>query len=178
MPRILRLGAVLLLPLGLAACATDDMAPFGRSGPGVQEDSPTVRRVRGQEVELPPLTYEPGTVWPAPSAEPPRTLFPADPPPAPPPARRSSPRAESPLPPPDSLRSTAVAPLSAPPPHEGRPRPARGSPLPGGRVVTGEAGPDLLTTLSPQGAGLALREGPAVLAIGPGGEVRPLPAPR
>ncbi|MDW8399740.1 MAG: hypothetical protein RMK90_14380, partial [Acetobacteraceae bacterium] len=102
-----RIGAAALLAAGLAACDTTDFAPFGRGGPGVQEDSPTVRRVRGLEPEAPPLTYEPGTVWPAPSAEPPRALMPADPPPPPPRQRTGSPRAEAPLPPPEPVRATA-----------------------------------------------------------------------
>lgn len=152
------------------------MAPFGRSGAGVQEDSPTVRRVRGQEPDLSPLTYEPGTVWPAPSAEPPRALMPADPPPPPPRPRAGSPRAEAPLPPPEQARpaARAAAPaLPATPPNALRP----GTTLPGGVVVTGEAGGGLFTTLSPEGPGLARQEGPAVVLAGPRGEVRHVALP-
>lgn len=177
MHRAVRLGAAALLAAGLAACEATDMAPFGRSGAGVQEDSPTVRRVRGQEPDLAPLSYEPGTVWPAPSAEPPRALMPADPPPPPPRPRTGSPGAEAPLPPPAPTRLTATAPLPAPPP-EGQRRLQPGTVLADGTVVTGEAARGVAATLSPRGAGLAVVEGPAAVVIGPGGEVRHLPAPR
>lgn len=173
MHSIARLAAVPFLLSGLAACAGADMAPFGRTTAGVQEDSPTVRRVRGVETEIAPLTYEPGTVWPAPSAEPARALLPQDPP-RPPAPVRGTPRSEAPLPPPAPTRLTAAAP-PAPIAREQDQRLRVGTVLPGGAVVTGE-GP-LATTLSPQGVGLARQEGPAVVLTGPNGEVRHVALP-
>lgn len=173
MPSIARLAALPLLLCGLAACAGADMAPFGRTTAGVQEDSPTVRRVRGLEAETTPLSYEPGTVWPAPSAEPARALLPEDPP-RPPVPVRGTPRSEAPLPPPAPTRLAAAAP-PAPIPPAANQRLRVGAVLPGGAVVTGE-GP-LATTLSPQGTGFALEEGPAVVMIGPDGAVRHVALP-
>jgi hypothetical protein len=173
MHRIASIAAVPLLLSGLAACAGADLAPFGRTAAGVQEDSPTVRRVRGLDAETAPLSYEPGTVWPAPSAEPPRALLPEDPPrPAAPP--RGSPRSEAPLPPPAETGLAAAAGI-APPPRVAGPRLRVGAVLSSGEVVTGE-GP-LATTLSPRGVGLARQEGPAVVLTGPNGEVRHVALP-
>ncbi|MFN6953652.1 MAG: hypothetical protein ACK4PG_02530 [Acetobacteraceae bacterium] len=173
MQRIAHLAAVPLLLSGLAACAGADMAPFGRATAGVQEDSPTVRRVRGLEAETAPLTYEPGTVWPAPSAEPARALLPEDPPRPPVPAR-GTPRSEAPLPPPAATRLAAAAPAPTPSREPDR-RLRVGTVLPGGVVVTGE-GP-LATTLSPQGVGLVRQEGPAAVLTGPDGEIRHVALP-
>jgi hypothetical protein len=112
-------------------------------------------------------------VWPAPSAEPPRALLPADPPrPSAPP--RGTPRSEAPLPPPAETALAAAATFAS------LPRPAdpwlrAGTVLGGGDVVTGE-GP-LATTLSPRGVGLARQEGPAVVLTGPDGEVRHVALP-
>jgi hypothetical protein len=173
MHRIAHLAAVPLLLSALAACAGADIAPFGRTTAGVQEDSPTIRRVRGLEAETTPLTYEPGTVWPAPSAEPPRALLPQDPP-RPPATTRGTPRSEGPLPPPAPTRLAASTPL-APPPHAVSERLRPGTVLAGNAVVTGE-GP-LATTLSPQGVGVARAEGPAAVLTGPDGEVRHVALP-
>jgi hypothetical protein len=171
MPSIARLAAVPLLLAGLVACAGADMAPFGRTTAGVAEDSPTIRRVRGLEPETPPLVYEPGTVWPAPSAEPARALFPEDPPRAP---ARGTPRSEAPLPPPSPTRLTAVTPR--PPAPDVPERPLRaGTVLAGTTVVTGE-GPRA-PTLSPRGTGLARQEGPAVVLTDPDGAVRHVALP-
>jgi hypothetical protein len=170
MTRIARAGVLSLLVLGLAACAGADMAPFGRTTVGVQEDSETIRRVRSPGPDAAPLTYEPGTVWPAPSAETPRALLPADPPPAP----RGSPRSEAPLPAPAQTRLTAATPPAPPPaPRADALRP--GTVLGGGVVVTG--GGPIATTLSPAGSGLAIPEGAAVVLIGPDGAVRHVPVP-
>lgn len=179
MHSIARLAAVPLLLSGLAACAGADMAPFGRTTAGVQEDSPTVRRVRGLEAETTPLTYEPGTVWPAPSAEPARALLPEETlrPQAP---VRGTPRSEAPLPPPAQTRVTAAtAPVPAPAPaqgeHERRLR--AGTVLAGGVVVTGEGAGPLAPTLSPEGVGMARREGAAVVLTGADGGVRHVALP-
>lgn len=171
MHRIARLAAVPLLLAGLAACAGADMAPFGRTTVGVAEDSPTIRRVRGLEAETAPLAYEPGTVWPAPSAEPARALMPEDPPRPP---ARGTPRSEAPLPPPAPTRLSALAlqPTTADAPE---PRLRAGTVLAGSTVVTGN-GP-LAPTLSPGGSGLARQEGPAVVLTGPDGAVRHVALP-
>jgi hypothetical protein len=170
MSRIARAGVLSLLMPGLAACAGADMAPFGRTTVGVQEDSATIRRVRSPGQDATPLTYEPGTVWPAPSAETPRALLPADPPPA----RRGSPRSETPLPVPAPVRLTATTPPAPPPaPRAEGLRP--GTALGGGVVVTG--GGPIATTLSPGGSGLTIPEGAAIVLIGPDGAVRHVPAP-
>lgn len=171
MHRIARLAAVPLLLVGLAACAGADMAPFGRTTAGVAEDSPTIRRIRGLEAETAPLVYEPGTVWPAPSAEPARALLPEDPPRPP---ARATPRSEAPLPPPTATRLAAIPP-QAPAPNAPEPRLRAGAVLAGNTVVTGE-GP-LAPTLSPGGTGLARQEGPAAVLTGPDGAVRHVAMP-
>jgi hypothetical protein len=175
MHSLARLAAVPLLLSGLAACAGADLAPFGRTTAGVQEDSLTVRRVRGLEAETTPLTYEPGTVWPAPSAEPPRALLPEEPrrPQAP---ARGTPRSEAPLPPPAQTHVTAAA-APAPAPREQEPPLRAGTVLAGGVVVTGEGAGPLASTLSPEGVGMARREGAAVVLTGADGRVRHVALP-
>lgn len=175
MHRFARLAVMPLVLSGLVACADADIAPFGRTTVGMAEDSPTVRRVRGLPEEGTPIVYEPGTVWPAPSAEPPRALLPAEPP-RPPVPVRGSPRSEAPLPRPAPTRLSAPVPPPSTPAGMAEPLPV-GTVLPGGTVVTGRGAGPLVSTLSPAGTGLARAEGPAVVVTGPDGAVRHVALP-
>jgi hypothetical protein len=186
--------AALAAPLLLAACANDGLiAPFGRSG-GLTETSLNIERVRGNPPQIAALTYEPGTVWPAPSAEPARaTLFNPEaptpigaaqppPPPEPPPAR---PRVGSSAPPPPPAAPTDAERLRA----QDVTTPNRAPPAPRleGRVIQTPQGPVTITGGTPGaqtfttpggGTGIAIPQGPTTTLIGPGGQVTTVPTPR
>lgn len=160
-PPVIAMGLVLLL----AGCGTTErllMPGFGSGGVAeIPTDSLTVQRIRGAPVApADVLRVEPGNVWPeqegqrATMAEPDavlRGLPPATFPEAPrqPPLQRIPPRADGQV-------------IQTPQ---------------GGTVTTG--GNDRVqSTLSPQGAGVAVRDGGTVTVIEPGQPPRLLPAPR
>lgn len=195
-------AAALAAPFLLAACANDGLiAPFGRTG-GITETSLNIERVRGTPPEIAALTYEPGTVWPAPSAEPARaTLFNPDAPTPigaaqPPPRAEAAPRPRPDAPPP----SPRVGSASPPPPPFAQPdaerlraqdvtTPNRAPPAPRleGRVIQTPQGPVTITGGTPGaqtfttpggGTGIAIPQGPTTTLIGPGGQVTTVPTPR
>ncbi|TCH98058.1 hypothetical protein EJV46_12700 [Roseococcus sp. SYP-B2431] len=160
--------------------------------PAVPTDSLTVQRIRnrGTSEALAPLTTEAGDVWPR--QEGPRATL-ANPDEAlrgfrpgeevPPPARR---RGSAGLPPdpvvPGVPPLRAFDPPPPPPPSANR----TDSPRADGQVIFTPQGPvnttggnsRVQTTISPQGPGVAIRDGNMTTIIGPGGEVRQVPTPR
>ncbi len=74
MRRVVPLVPMLAVALGLTGCGTsfDDfignVTTFRRNVNQPQGDSETMRRVRSQSVDLPPLAPEPGNIWPGPVA--------------------------------------------------------------------------------------------------------------
>ncbi|MBS7809413.1 hypothetical protein [Roseococcus pinisoli] len=163
---------------------------WGGMRPAVPADSLTVQRIqnRGEAAALPPLTTEPGDVWPR--EEGPRATL-ANPDEAlrglrpsedtPPPRRRGSAAPADPV-------VTGVPPMrafDAPPPAP--PRAARtDTPRNQGQVIFTPQGPVNTTggtdrvqsTISPQGPGVAIRDGNMTTIIGPGGDVQQVPTPR
>ncbi len=202
LPKIL-----LLLPImaGLAGCARvesglasaqgslagahDRFGPsWGGMRPAVPADSLTVQRIRGQAEPQQTLRPEPGDVWPVEEgpratlanpeealrgvrtgeAEPRRSRgtsggFENAPGAAPP---VMSPIFEAPTPPPRANRT------------DGATSGGQVFQSPQGPVV-GTGGPGRVqSTVSPQGSGLAIRDGATTTLIGPGGNVQQVPTPR
>ena len=164
---------------------------WGGMRPATPTDSLTVQRIqnRGTPAVLPPLTPESGDVWPR--EEGPRATL-ANPDEAlrglrpseeiPPPRRRGTPG------PPAEPTASGVPPFRAfdppppPPPSANR----TDSPRADGRVIFTPQGPVTTTggtnrvqsTISPQGSGVAIREGNMTTIIGPDGSVQQVPTPR
>jgi hypothetical protein len=184
-------AAALLLLAGCGFTEPGLIAPFGRAASPAPADSLTAMRVMGQDPGFDPLNYEPGTVWPAPSAETPRITLgnPDDvlrtPPPAPPrepPVRRGS---SSPPPPPSvsGVPPVRFVPLREVPAEPPPPRAdGRVIPIPGGppAVTTGgtPGGVQTFTVPGQGGAGVAVPQGATTTLIGPDGRVRVVPTPR
>lgn len=179
---------------GVATRATPD---WGGPRPGRPEASLTVQRVRGNAAATPEagvLTPEAGNVWPNPEERPRATL--ANPEEAMrgiPPLREDQQRDRPPVArrggstPPEFLGgSPDLQPIpDAPPPPRARvvrPLPPREDgqviPTPGGPAVTTGGAGNTRTTISPQGPGLAIQQGPTTTLIGPGGQVQVVPTPR
>lgn len=197
--------SLIALVLGLAGCAQveprlasaagrlsgtyDRFGPnWGGMRPTMPAESLTVQRIRGQAEPQATLRPEPGDVWPVEEgpratlanpeealrgvrsgeAEPRRNRgssgFDNAPGAAPP---VLSPVFEAPTPPPRANRTDgATAPGQVFPTAQG-----------GSTVGTGGAG-RVQSTISPQGSGLAIRDGGITTLIGPGGNVQQVPTPR
>ncbi|MBY0338476.1 MAG: hypothetical protein K2X11_17820 [Acetobacteraceae bacterium] len=203
----LRLSVLLAAGLALQGCSTvergfasvtgtlsgmgDRFGPdWGGMRPAIPTDSVTVQRIRGNMVAETTLQPEPGDVWPEPEgpratlANPDEALrgIPAwrpgaEPTPAAPPPRR---RGSSDLPP-DSLSFQPPPSVQAvQPPLPRAPRRVDGQviPTPSGGVVTTGGTDRVQTTISPQGSGVAIRDGATTTIIGPGGQTQIVPTPR
>lgn len=194
----------LLVGLGitLSGCSSLESGPASTTGwmsgrfgpswggmrPAIPADSLTVQRIqnRGDVATLPPLTTEPGDVWPR--EEGPRATL-ANPDEA---LRGLRPSQEAPLP-----RRGSAAPAApvvtgvpsqrafdppAPPPRANR----TDTPRTDGQVIFTPQGPVNTTggtnrvqsTISPQGSGIAIQDGNMTTIIGPGGDVQQVPTPR
>lgn len=164
---------------------------WGGMRPAMPTDSLTVQRIqnRGTPTALAPLTTEPGDVWPR--EEGPRATL-ANPDEAlrgfrtgeeVPPRRRGS------AGPPAEPTVTTIPPMPAfdppppPPPSANR----TDTPRTDGQVIfTPQGGPvtttggtnRVQTTISPQGSGVAIRNGATTTIIGPDGSVQQVPTPR
>lgn len=201
----LRGAALLIVAVGMVGCAPvesrmaglaaglsgthDRFGPnWGGMRPALPTESLTVQRIRGDATPQQPLRPEPGDVWPVeegPRAtlanpeealrgvrtsetEPRRTRgtsggFDNAPGAAPP---VLSPIFEAPTPPPRANRTDGQSP-------GGQVFQSRQGPV----VGTGGAG-NVQSTVSPQGSGLAIRDGGVTTLIGPGGNVQQVPTPR
>lgn len=161
---------------------------WGGMRPAVPTESLTVQRIRGAADPVDPLRPEPGDVWP--EEEGPRATL-ANPEealrgvrvtdgPAPRTRRGSSAFDNAPGAAPPVVSPIFEAP--APPPRANR---ADGATAPGqvfqtpqgGVVGTGGAG-NVQSTVSPEGSGLAIRDGATTTLIGPGGRAQQVPTPR
>lgn len=198
--------ALLTLALGTTGCARvesgfanmqgslsgtyDRFGPnWGGMRPTGPADSLTVQRIRGAGDPLEPLRPEPGDVWPV--EEGPRATL-ANPEEAlrgVPPAMGSEPRRArgsagafegAPNAAPSVISPVFDAPT--PPPRANRTDGQRES----GQIFNSQQGPvtstggsgNVRTTISPQGSGLAIRDGATTTLIGPGGNVQQVPTPR
>jgi len=168
---------------------------WGGTRPTMPTESLTVQRVRGVSEPQPPLRPEPGDVWPG--AESPRATL-ANPedalrgeasrgitlndPFAPPRRPRGSSSAFEQAP---GAAPAVISPIfeaPTPPPRANRTDGAPSS----GQVFQSQQGPvtttggsgRVNTTISPQGSGLAIRDGATTTLIGPGGNVQQVPTPR
>ncbi len=201
----IRALALLTVTVGLAGCTTVESGfasvqnslsgtytrfgpQWGGMRPAMPTESLTVQRIRGQAEAPQPLRPEPGDVWPveegprATLANPEEALrgvragetdprrsrgtsgFEGAPGAAPP---VLSPIFEAPTPPPRANRTDgATAPGQVFPTAQG-----------GNVVGTGGSG-RVQSTVSPQGSGLAIRDGATTTLIGPGGQVQQVPTPR
>lgn len=165
---------------------------WGGMRPAMPSDSLTVQRIqnRGTPTALPAMTTEPGDVWPR--EEGPRATL-ANPDEAlrgfrtgeevPPPRRRGSAGLPAdPVMPSIAPSMPAFDPPPAPPPSANR----TDSPRTDGQVIFTPQGPVNTTggtnrvqsTISPQGPGVAIRDGNMTTIIGPGGNVQQVPTPR
>ncbi len=160
---------------------------WGGMRPAVPTESLTVQRIRGAADPLEPLRPEPGDVWPveegprATLANPEEALRGVRTSDAPPPRTRGSsgfenapgaappvlsPIFEAPTPPPRANRTDGATP------------PGQVFQAPRGPVVgTGGAG-NVQSTVSPQGSGLAIRDGNTTTLFGPDGRAQQVPTPR
>jgi len=205
--RLSTLKALSLLPImaGLAGCAQveqrlasvqgslsgsyDRFGPnWGGMRPVAPADSLTVQRIRGQAEPQPTLRPEPGDVWPV--EEGPRATL-ANPEEAlrgvrtgetdPRRSRGSSGFENAPGAAPPVLSPIFEAPTPPQPANRTDGAAAPGQVFPtaqGGNVVgTGGAG-RVQSTVSPQGSGIAIRDGGVTTLIGPGGNVQQVPTPR
>lgn len=201
----LRAMALLTGTVGLAGCTTvessvasvqDRLASsytrfgpqWGGMRPALPTESLTVQRIRGQAEVMEPLRPEPGDVWPV--EEGPRATL-ANPEEAlrgvrtnetePRRARGTSggfenapgaapavmsPIFDAPTPPPRANRTDGATP-------PGQVFQSQGGPV----IGTGGSG-RVQSTVSPQGSGLAIRDGATTTLIGPGGNVQQVPTPR
>jgi hypothetical protein len=196
---------ILALTFLLAACSTAERGWSSATGtldganaratstlwgprPAPPPESLTVQRVRGQRPEVETLQPEEGAIQPleeaprATLANPEEALRgipenPFRPAQTPPVTRRGS---SSPPPAPFERELPAAQPLFTPPP------PVAGSGRSDGQVIPTPSGPVTTTggvgntrsTISPQGSGLAIQDGPTTTIIGPGGRVQVVPTPR
>ncbi|GGG47886.1 hypothetical protein GCM10010964_39090 [Caldovatus sediminis] len=208
--RAVAAGVLAASALALPGCAALDVTPpWAPVGARVVDmDSLTVRRVTGggaAEVPVPPLTPEPGDIWPLQEAPRVTLADPADalrdippyrpegmraepPPPAeqrpPPPARRPARRGSSSAPPPPPEPRAELRLPAQPPALPVTPPPARVEgrviPYPGGQAVTTGGTEQYQTFGEPgtAGGGVAVPEGPTTVLIGPDGRVRVVPTPR
>lgn len=197
--------ALLSLSLGMTSCARvetgfanaqrnlsgsyDRFGPsWGGMRPTAPSDSLTVQRVRGGANMLDPLRPEPGDVWPreegprATLANPEEALRGVPPAGSEPRRSRGSSSAFEPAP---GAAPPVISPIfeaPTPPPRANRTDGARDS----GQVFQSREGPVTSTggtgrvqsTISPQGSGLAIRDGATTTLIGPGGNVQQVPTPR
>jgi hypothetical protein len=204
--RLSTLKAIVLLPVvaGLAGCAQvesrlasvqgslsgtyDRFGPnWGGMRPALPDESLTVQRIRGQAEPQPTLRPEPGDVWPV--EEGPRATL-ANPEEAlrgvrttdtDPRRRGSSGFENAPGAAPPVLSPIFEAPT--PPPRanrtDGATAPGQVFPTAQGGNTVGTGGPGRVqSTVSPQGSGLAIRDGATTTLIGPGGNVQQVPTPR
>ncbi|WP_421992417.1 hypothetical protein [Roseococcus sp.] len=199
--------AVLLLGLGMAlsGCArfesgfasttgwmSQSYGPsWGGMRPAMPTDSLTVQRIqnRGTAEVLPALRTEPGDVWPREEA--PRATL------ANPEEALRGFRTGEEIPPPRRARGSAAPadpvvtgippqpafdPPPALPPRANRTDAPRvdGQTIftPQGPVTTTGGSSRVQTTISPQGSGVAIRDGNTTTIIGPGGDVQQVPTPR
>lgn len=200
----LRAMSLLAVTVGLAGCARvessvagvqDSLAgtytrfgpQWGGMRPAMPTESLTVQRIRGQAEAPDPLRPEPGDVWPV--EEGPRATL-ANPEEAlrgvrtgeaePRRNRGSSGFENAPGAAPPVMSPIFEAPT--PPPRADRTDGATS----GGQVFQSQQGPVVGTggagrvqsTVSPQGSGLAIRDGGVTTLIGPGGNVQQVPTPR
>ncbi|MDB5376344.1 MAG: hypothetical protein JWR00_790 [Rubritepida sp.] len=165
---------------------------WGGMRPTMPTDSLTVQRIRnrGTPEALAPLTTEAGDVWPR--EEGPRATL-ANPDEAlrgfrpgeevPQPPRR---RGSSGLPPDPVVTGVPPMPAFDPPPAPPPSANRTDTPRADGQVIFTPSGPvnttggtnRVQTTISPQGSGLAIQDGPTTTIIGPGGNVQQVPTPR
>ncbi|MEI6158854.1 MAG: hypothetical protein WCP77_03380 [Roseococcus sp.] len=201
----LRAMALLTVTVGLAGCTRVESGIAGVQGsltgvydrfgpnwggirPAMPTDSLTVQRIQGQAEPLDPLRPEPGDVWPV--EEGPRATL-ANPEEA----LRGVRTGETE---PRRTRGTSGgfenAPGAAPPVmspiFEAPAQPPRANrtdgQTSGGQVFQSQQGPvvgtggagNVQSTVSPQGSGLAIRDGGVTTLIGPGGNVQQVPTPR
>ncbi|UPY35116.1 hypothetical protein [Sediminicoccus sp. KRV36] len=201
----IRVLALLTVSVGVAGCARvesgfawaqgglsgtyDRFGPnWGGMRPTMPNESLTVQRIRGQADPLEPLRPEPGDVWPGEDA--PRATL-ANPEEAlrgirtsetePRRTRGTSGYENSPGAAPPVMSPIFEAPT--PPPRANR---TDGASTGSGQVFQSQQGPVVGTggsgrvqsTVSPQGSGLAIRDGATTTLIGPGGNVQQVPTPR
>jgi len=168
---------------------------WGGVRPAMPTDSLTVQRVRGAADPQQPLRPEPGDVWPGDDA--PRATL-ANPedvlrgqatrssslndPSAPPRRSRGSSGAFEQAP---GAAPAVVSPIFEAPAAPPRANRTDGAPSIGqvfqsqqGPVTTTGGSGRVSTTISPQGSGLAIRDGATTTLIGPGGNVQQVPTPR
>lgn len=160
---------------------------WGGMRPTGPADSLTVQRIRGAGQPLEPLRPEPGDVWPveegprATLANPEEALRGVPPMTEPRRARGSAGAFEgAPNAAPSVISPVFEAPT--PPPRANRTDGQRES----GQIFNSQQGPvtstggsgNVRTTISPQGSGLAIRDGATTTLIGPGGNVQQVPTPR
>lgn len=163
---------------------------WGGMRPAIPTDSLTVQRIQnaGAPTALAPLTTEGGDVWPREEG---RRATLANPDEAlrgfrsgeevPPPRRRGSAAAADPV-------VTGIPPMPAfdPPPPPPPTANRTDTPRTDGQVIFTPSGPVTTTggtgrvqsTISPQGSGVAIRDGNTTTIIGPGGNVQQVPTPR
>lgn len=176
---------------GALSSSYDRYGPsWGGMRPSAPTDSLTVQRIRNAPgIDLPAtLETEPGDVWPreearrATLANPEEALRGIPPVDQPRPRRGSSQAFENP----PGIAASVVSPNfegPAPPPRANRadgPQPERGQVFQSdqGPVTTTGGSGRVRTTISPQGSGLAIQNGPTTTLIDPGGTVRQVPTPR
>lgn len=204
--RLMTSGPKLLLLLGLgtalSGCSSfnagfgsatgwmsDRYGPsWGGMRPAVPGDSLTVQRIqnRGAPMTLAPMSPEPGDVWPreegprATLANPDEALRgfrPGEEVPPTPRRRGSAGLPADPIAPTVAPPMPAFDPPPAPPPSANR---TDGQVIftPQGPVTTTGGSNRVQSTISPQGSGVAIRDGNMTTIIGPGGTVQQVPTPR
>jgi hypothetical protein len=165
---------------------------WGGMRPAAPSDSLTVQRIqnRGTPAVLPALTPEPGDVWPreegprATLANPDEALRGFRPGEEVPPSPRR--RGSAGLPPDPVVTGIPSMPAFDPPPAPPPSANRTDTPRTDGQVIFTPSGPvnttggssRVQTTISPQGSGLAIQDGPMTTIIGPGGNVQQVPTPR
>jgi hypothetical protein len=191
MRRFALIGLVLLLPgcTGFADFMGDTLT-YGINPNSPVGDSENMRRARGLDAEIEPLTPEPGNIWPGPVQQMP-TLQDLEksgfqPPPG---GQPYSPDHRQPVP-----RGSSTPPGNVEPglPPELQPRPPSVSttppaPNPSGRVVQTPSGPGVTsggtsgyqTLTSPEGSSVVVPNGNGTsTVIHPNGTVETIPTPR
>ena len=159
---------------------------WGGMRPAMPTESLTVQRIRGQADPLEPLRPEPGDVWPveegprATLANPEEALRGVRTGEAPPRTRGSSGFDNAPGAAPPVMSPIFEAPT--PPPRanrtDGQTPPGQVFQTPRGPVM-GTGGPgNVQSTVSPQGSGVAIRDGGTTTLFGPDGQARQVPTPR
>ena len=161
---------------------------WGGMRPAMPTESLTVQRIRGEAETPEPLRPEPGDVWPV--EEGPRATL-ANPEEAlrgvrtgetePRRGRGSSGFENAPGAAPPVLSPIFEAPTPPQPANrtDGAAAPGQVFPTAQGGPVVGTGGSGRVqSTVSPQGSGLAIRDGATTTLIGPGGNVQQVPTPR